>query len=83
MLVAKITVTLKSGVLDPQGKAVHRSLESLGFKAISDVRVGKHIQVALNPGLSEGEAKKQVTEMCQKLLANEVIEDYSFELSKT
>ena len=79
-MIAKVTVTLKSGVLDPQGKAVHRSLESLGFKSISDVRVGKHIELTLSPKISVAQAKKEVSQMCEKLLANEVIEDYAFEL---
>lgn len=76
---ARVFVTLKSAVLDPQGKAVKNSLLSLGYKDVEDVRVGKYI--VLDLGRAErGKAEKQLDEMCKKLLANTVIEDYRYEL---
>jgi phosphoribosylformylglycinamidine synthase subunit PurS len=74
----KVYITLKDGVLDPQGKAVEHSLASLGFKGASEVRIGKYITFDLEAPL-EG-ARAQVDEMCQKLLANTTIESYQFEL---
>lgn len=79
MLTAKIYVTLKSGVLDAQGDTVRSALETLGFKGLADVRVGKFMVLTLN-GLTQEEATAQVEEMCKRLLANPVIEDYHFEL---
>jgi len=77
----KIFVYLKEGVLDPQGKAVARSLHSLGYQEVGDVRVGKYIEVSLEaPSRAAAEAK--VREMCDKLLANPVIEDYRFEIEE-
>ncbi|MCK9472580.1 phosphoribosylformylglycinamidine synthase subunit PurS [Sulfurimonas sp.] len=76
-----VNVFLKAGVLDSQGKAVHHALESLHFNNVSDVRVGK--QIVLN--LDESDDKKamaDVTKMCEELLANTVIEDYTIELIK-
>lgn len=80
MFTAKIFVTPKKNVLDPQGKAVHHALESLGFKEVSDVRVGKYIE--LKVGLEEkAEAAEEVKKMCGKLLVNPAVEEYTFELS--
>lgn len=78
-MLAKIYVTLKKGVHDPQGEAVHHALLSLGFRQVSDVRIGKYIELKLGE-MERNEAEKKVTEMCQKLLANTVIEGYRFEL---
>lgn len=77
---AKVYVTLKKGVLDPQGKAVQSGLQHLGFKGIKDVRVGKFIEIELD-GLTLEEAQQSLQEMCESLLANTVIEDYHFEIS--
>ena len=79
MLNAKVYVTLKKGVLDPQGKAVQHSLASIGYGEVEDVRLGKFIEVKLNGTDKEG-AKAQLKEMCEKLLANTVIEDYRFDI---
>lgn len=79
MIKAKIYTTLKQGVLDPQGKAVQHSLVALGFQNVQDVRIGKFIELALNTDDRET-AKEQVGKMCEKLLANTVIESYRFEL---
>ena len=76
----KIFVRLKEGVLDPQGKAVERSLHTLGYEEVRDVRVGKYIEVEI-AAASRQAAEKRAREMCDKLLANPVIEDYRFEIS--
>jgi phosphoribosylformylglycinamidine synthase len=81
MLSVKVTVTLKPGVLDPQGKTVRNALESLGFKGLLDLRIGKVMEIRMD-GLSPKEARGQVEEMCQKLLANPVIEDYRYEIEQ-
>lgn len=78
---ALIKITLKNGVLDPQGKAIAGALENLGFAGIDDVRQGKYIEINLSE-TDEERAKVQIDQMCQKLLANMVIENYSFELEK-
>ena len=72
---ARVHVTLKSGVLDPQGKAVHHALGGLGFAGVEDVRVGKLIELEL----VEGTADAEIEAMCRKLLANTVIENYRIE----
>ncbi|WP_201353049.1 phosphoribosylformylglycinamidine synthase subunit PurS [Hydrogenimonas urashimensis] len=76
---AIVNVYLKEGVLDPQGKAVHHALGSLGFGNVSDVRVGKQIVLDLEAD-SMHDAQKEVEKMCETLLANTVIEDYSIEI---
>ena len=73
---ARIFVTLKHGVLDPQGRAIHHSLESLGFTGIGDVRQGKLIEL----DLADDTSRDTVDAMCRKLLANTVIENYRIEL---
>jgi phosphoribosylformylglycinamidine synthase PurS subunit len=76
---AKVHVTLKSGVLDPQGKAIGHALESLGFDGVGDVRQGKFIELELDE-TDPQRARARVGEMCEKLLANTVIENYSIDL---
>ena len=71
----RVYVTLKNGVLDPQGKAIHHALEGLGFGGVKDVRAGKLIELDLEPGVTEDD----IEEMCRKLLANTVIENYRIE----
>ena len=73
------TVTLKKDVLDPQGSVIANSLKSLGFDNVNDVRQGKFIELEINSNSKE-EAEKQCNDMCEKLLANLVIEDYSVEI---
>lgn len=75
---AKIHVTLKSGILDPQGRAIQQSLATLGFSTVNDVRVGKFLEVDLE-GSDQAQAETQLKAMCEKLLANTVIEDYRYE----
>ena len=81
-MLAKIHVTYKKGVLDPQGQAVHHALTDLGYNEVKQVTVGKYMEVQLE-GLSEEEAQGRVQEMCEKLLANTVIESYQVTLSPT
>lgn len=76
---ANIFVTLKEGVLDPQGQAVQGSLQQLGFNGLQDVRVGKFLVVEL-AAASLNEAVAQIEAMCQRLLANPVLENYRYEL---
>jgi phosphoribosylformylglycinamidine synthase PurS subunit len=77
---AIVNVGLKQGVLDDQGKATHHALDTLGFKdLVKNVRIGKQIIIELNTS-DEVQAKDEVTKMCQKLLANTVIEDYDIEI---
>jgi phosphoribosylformylglycinamidine synthase len=78
-MIARVHVTLKQGVLDPQGKAIANSLQSLGFSGIFGVRQGKYIEVELDDG-DAADARARVEDMCEKLLANTVIEDYTIEL---
>ncbi|MBI1909078.1 MAG: phosphoribosylformylglycinamidine synthase subunit PurS [Deltaproteobacteria bacterium] len=78
-MTAKIYITLKSGVLDPQGKAVCQALASLRFEEVRDVRIGKYVELKLTTEDKE-EAERRVKEMCEKLLANTVIESYRFEI---
>ncbi len=78
---AIVNVSLKTGVLDSQGKAVHHALESLHFNNVSDVRIGKQIVLNLDEN-DETKAMADVTKMCEELLANTVIEDYQIELVK-
>jgi phosphoribosylformylglycinamidine synthase PurS subunit len=76
---ARIRITLKHGVLDPQGKAIENALASLGFKSVNDVRQGKYIEVDLAE-TDEGKARDLVEQICKELLANTVIENYAYEL---
>jgi len=77
---AIVNVGLKQGVLDDQGKATHHALDTLGFRdLVKDVRIGKQIIIELNSS-DEAAAKAEVIKMCQKLLANTVIEDYDIEI---
>jgi phosphoribosylformylglycinamidine synthase len=77
---ARIYVTLKPSVLDPQGKAIHHAVETIGYRGIKDVRQGKYFEVTLDPGLSAYDARAAVERMAKDVLANPVIEDYRVEL---
>ena len=77
---AKIYVTLKPSVLDPQGKAIHHSVELLGYKDVADIRQGKYFEIALNADLPESEAKTTAEKIAKDVLANPVIEDYRVEM---
>ena len=71
----KVIVTLKNGVLDPQGKAIKQTLNGMNFSNVSEVRQGKYFEIDVKES-NENKAKSQIDEMCKKLLANLVIEDY-------
>ncbi|MEH6475170.1 MAG: phosphoribosylformylglycinamidine synthase subunit PurS [Sneathiella sp.] len=76
---ARVTISLKNGVLDPQGKAIEHALHGLGFEGVNDVRQGKIIELDLG-NISADAAPAQVEKMCTQLLANTVIENYTVEL---
>jgi phosphoribosylformylglycinamidine synthase len=76
---AKIHVTLKQGILDPQGKAIEHALDSLGFRTAANVRVGKYMELDVKE-TDKTKAEAQVKSMCEKLLANTIIEEYRYEL---
>ena len=77
---AKVYVTLKKSVLDPQGKAVQHALDSMGFHELHGVRVGKYIELDLG-NVDKTQAESSVKTMCEKLLANTVIEEYRYEMN--
>ena len=79
MYSAKIKVTLRKSILDPQGKAVEHSIQSLGYKNIVDTRIGKFVELKID-SQSQEEAQLITDEVCKKLLANPVMEDYVFEV---
>ncbi len=81
MFLAKITITLKKSILDPQGNAVLHALESLNYSTIKDVRIGKYIEMKINCDDIE-EAKQLTDNACRKLLANVIMENYSFTIEK-
>ena len=76
---AKIYITLKNGVLDPEGKAISNALHNLGFADVEDVRKGKFIEISLN-SKDKAEAEAGLKQMCEKLLANTVVENYKVEV---
>jgi phosphoribosylformylglycinamidine synthase subunit PurS len=78
-MIARVVIVPKPVVNDPQGVTVRQGLNSLGFAEVGDVRVGKYLEVRLDGG-SADEARRRVDEMCRRLLANQVIEDYRFEV---
>ncbi|HZS44369.1 MAG TPA: phosphoribosylformylglycinamidine synthase subunit PurS [Blastocatellia bacterium] len=77
---AKVFVTLKKGVLDPQGKAIHHAVGTLGYSAIADVRQGKYFEINLNEGLEQSAAKAEIEKLAREVLSNPVIEDYHVEI---
>ena len=80
----RVYITPKKGILDPQGATVERALPNLGFEGVSGVRIGKFIELRLDPkpGATSEQARAQVDDMCRKLLANPIIEDFTFELDE-
>jgi phosphoribosylformylglycinamidine synthase subunit PurS len=79
-MLAKVFVTLKKGVLDPQGTAIHHAASTIGFHGFSDVRQGKYFEIALEPGIDGGAARAEVEKFAHEVLSNPVIEDYRVEL---
>ena len=81
-LVARVFVTLKSGVLDPQGQAVGSALHRLGFSEVKDARIGKYIELELDTGTDRASLDGKLRKMCEGLLANTVIEQFRWELAE-
>ena len=81
MYKSKIKITLRKSILDPQGKAVEHSIQSLGYNNVLDTRIGKYIELSLD-AKTEEEARKMTGEICKKLLANPVMEDFEFEVTE-
>ncbi|HKS42182.1 MAG TPA: phosphoribosylformylglycinamidine synthase subunit PurS [Blastocatellia bacterium] len=77
---ARIYITLKPSVLDPQGKAIHHAVETIGYRGIQDVRQGKYFEITLDSQLSEDDARASIERMAHDVLSNPVIEDYRVEL---
>ena len=78
---AKVYVTLKPSVLDPQGKAIHHSVELLGYDKIDDIRQGKYFEIELDDAVTESEARTAAEKIAKDVLANPVIEDYKVEIA--
>lgn len=81
MFIATVTITLRKSILDPQGKAVEHAIASLDLGKVTDVRIGKHVEFKIDAG-DEGAARSIAEEVCKKLLANPVMEDYHFTLER-
>jgi phosphoribosylformylglycinamidine synthase len=81
MFLSKVTVTLRKSILDPQGKAVEHAVSTLGLRGVRDVRIGKHIEFRIE-GDSEAQARQVAEDVCKKLLANPVMEDYHVEIQE-
>ena len=79
---AKVYVTLKPSVLDPQGKAIKHSVQLLGFLGVSDIRQGKYFEVAMNNGITEEKARDQATQLAREVLSNPIIEDFRVEIEE-
>ena len=77
---ARVFVSLKKSVLDPQGKTIHRSLQNLGYENVKDVRQGKVFEIDLNNALSPDDVRREIEQMAQSVLANPIIEQYSYEI---
>lgn len=81
MATARVTITLKKTIMDAQGQTVQRALEHLGYKGVGNLRIGKYVEMELNGGPKD-QLTAQVEEMCRKLLANPIIEDYRIEVEE-
>jgi phosphoribosylformylglycinamidine synthase len=77
---AEVFVTLKRGVLDPQGKAIHHAVQTVGYEGVADVRQGKYFEIELADGLSPDEARDELDRIAREILSNPVIEDYRVEI---
>jgi phosphoribosylformylglycinamidine synthase len=82
MMKAKVYVTLKPSVLDPQGKAIKHSVQLLGFENVSDIRQGKYFEVAMNNGVNEEKAREAATQLAREVLSNPIIEDFRVEIEE-
>ena len=81
MYKVKVYVTLRESVLDPQGTAVKKSLDTMGYQAVQDVRIGKYMELTIEK--TDRDVEKVVKEMCERLLSNPVIEDYRYEIEES
>ena len=81
-MLAKVFVTLKNGVLDPQGKAIHHAATTIGYPGIADIRQGKYFEIALEPNVDEAQAYSEIEKLAHDVLSNPVIENYKIELIK-
>ena len=79
---AKVYVTLKPSILDPQGKAIKHSVELLGYEGVSDIRQGKYFEIAMDGALSEEQARDAATRMAREVLSNPIIEDFRVEIEQ-
>jgi phosphoribosylformylglycinamidine synthase len=79
---AKVYVTLKPSVLDPQGKAIKHSVQMLGFESVSDIRQGKYFEIAMNNGVSEDTARDEANRLAHEVLSNPIIEDFRVEIEE-
>lgn len=79
-MLAKVYVTLKNGVLDPQGKAIHHAAATIGYQGIADVRQGKYFEIKLDSSLDPAHARAQIEKFAHEVLSNPVIEDFRVEL---
>jgi phosphoribosylformylglycinamidine synthase subunit PurS len=79
-MIAKVYVTLKNGVLDPQGKAIHHAAATIGYQGIADVRQGKYFEIKLDDSLDQAQARREVEKFAHDVLSNPVIEDYRVEI---
>jgi phosphoribosylformylglycinamidine synthase len=79
---AKVYVTLKPSVLDPQGKAIKHSVQLLGFGSVSDIRQGKYFEVAMTNGVTEEKAREEATQLAREVLSNPIIEDFRVEIEE-
>lgn len=77
---AKVYVTLKQSVLDPQGKAIKHSVELLGYEGVSDIRQGKYFEIEIDGGLNETQARDEAVRMAREVLSNPIIEDFRVEI---
>ena len=82
-MLAKVYVTLKNGVLDPQGKAIQHAAETIGYQGVTDVRQGKYFEVKLDPSLDDAQARTQIEKFAHDVLSNQVIEDYRVEITRS
>ncbi|MGH9935055.1 MAG: phosphoribosylformylglycinamidine synthase subunit PurS [Blastocatellia bacterium] len=80
-MLAKVYVTLKNGVLDPQGKAIHHAAETIGYQGIADVRQGKYFEIKLDESIDEATARAEIEKFAHDVLSNPVIEDYRVEIT--
>ncbi|HEX4950284.1 MAG TPA: phosphoribosylformylglycinamidine synthase subunit PurS [Blastocatellia bacterium] len=80
-MLAKVYVTLRNGVLDPQGKAIHHAATTIGYQGITDIRQGKYFEITFDDAIDKAQAREQLEKLAHDVLSNPVIEDYQVELA--